>query len=124
MRKNVETYVTGPVFVLHHDDGQVEIISSSPYIGVMDDNFEAARDLWHVAIDEWARDCEAGEINSTILKDYQMPLTTKWAYHVQCAWAWARQNFSASPSQQKVHYFPAPPSQNKKIYPWREQLAH
>ena len=73
-RQAHETYVAGnPVFVFYHEDGQVEVISSYPYLSAVDDDVKAVTELWLICIEEWAKDFEAGEISADELRRYHMP---------------------------------------------------
>ena len=64
VRRALETHVAdNPVFVFFHEDGQVEVISSYPYLGAEEDTFAKAVQLWLICIDEWAKDFESGEIS-------------------------------------------------------------
>ena len=65
VRRALETHVAdNPVFVFFHEDGQVEVISSYPYLGAQEDTFDRAVHLWLICIDEWAKDFESGEISA------------------------------------------------------------
>ena len=95
VRRALETHVAdNPVFVFFHEDGQVEVISSYPYLSAVEDNVKAATDLWLICIDEWAKDFESGEISADALRRYQMPLTTmteyylRWVMSCVLRWIW------------------------------------
>ena len=52
VRRALETHVAdNPVFVFFHEDGEVEVISSYPYLGAQEDTFDKAVQLWLICID-------------------------------------------------------------------------
>lgn len=56
VRRALETHVAdSPVFLFFHEDGQVEVIGSYPYLGAEEDKFDKAVQLWLICIDEWPR---------------------------------------------------------------------
>ena len=111
-RQALETYVAdNPVFVFYHEDGQVEVISSYPYLGAQEDTFDKAVQLWLVCIDEWAKDLEAGEISADELWRYQMPVTTRTHYYFRWFLSCVFRKLRSETSQQTARWL------------WRESTA-
>ena len=78
VRRALETHVANnPVFVFFHEDGQVKVICSYPYLGAQEDTFDKAVQLWLICIYEWAKDFESGAISAGELWRYHMPVSTR-----------------------------------------------
>ena len=105
VRRALETHVAdNPVFVFFHEDGQVEVISSYPFLSAVEDDVKAATDLWLICIDEWAKDFESGEISVGELCRYQMPVSTRTDYYMRWFLSHVFRKLRSEPSKQTARW--------------------
>jgi len=99
VRQALEAYVAdNPVFVFFHEDGQVEVISSYPYLSAQDDSQKAALSAWQDCLLGWVDELENGEISDAEMWRYNMPVSTKTHYYIRWFFSYVFRKLSSEPS--------------------------